>query len=984
MALPAFIGKSLANQFLAVALGLALLAGAALGGLSFISTWSIIAENVQREVDAQASMLAQKVELTLGDIQRDVDGLARNPLISNAMVDTAGRKTYLDPFLKGYRADDLSGVGIRLYDFQGHLYASNREGGKEAISPSTSWFSEALAGNPRAEVDGGDLVLAFPVIYPGTGTPEGVLAARVPISALIERILAQLPPNQNASLSARGGRVIASAGAAFSPGDIAAVKHLNFAEPLAGAGFELRASHSHQDAMRPVTRFITLFSLVGVLALAATFALAWLAARRLTGRLACLSAAASAVAAESQADVEIDTSGEDEVAQLASSLAAMLDNLRDAKRNLEDKVEARTAELSKAQAGLSRQAQRLDAILGNVMDSIISVDPLGNILTANPATERIFGWPLDALRGKNISMLMPEELRAGHGAYMRRYAEFGGRGGVVGKDRQLVGQRRDGSQFPMELSISVVGQGSESFLIGLIRDISERKQAEDRMEEARVLAENANRAKSEFLAVMSHEVRTPLNGIIGSVELLLRSDMAPDQRRLAEVARNSGRSLLTIVSDTLDMSKMEAGRLELNDIDYDLGHLVTEAMEVVEPLAGGKSLSLNAKVSADLPRWLKGDPDRLRQVLGNLLSNALKFTDHGDVTLTVSPDEHRPGFMSIKVSDTGTGIGDGDLDRLFTPFTQVDGSFRRRHGGTGLGLAICRNLVSTMGGTIAVTSTLGKGSTFTVTLPIREGTEPEKVAECLESVPRLVGRILLAEDSEANQLVATAMLAPTGLAVDCVDNGRAAVEAVASGRYDLVLMDVTMPEMDGLEATRLIRALPEDVRDVPIIAMTALAMRGDAEMCLGAGMNDYLTKPLSMGLMLSKLAAWLKPSGTASVPSLDELLIGNLIADTDDETARRIASKVATEIRDRGQRIAGHILSEAVDAVGREAHTMKSLAATFGLEDLRILAQQVENAGRNGERSALSQAEGIPGLAEAAAEAITRRFRLDEDAPAGA
>jgi CheY-like chemotaxis protein/HPt (histidine-containing phosphotransfer) domain-containing protein len=410
---------------------------------------------------------------------------------------------------------------------------------------------------------------------------------------------------------------------------------------------------------------------------------------------------------------------------------------------------------------------------------------------------------------------------------------------------------------------------------------------------------------------------------------------------------------------------------------------------VVEPLARGKSLSLETSIADDLPRWLKGDPDRLRQVLGNLLNNAIKFTDHGSVSLTVSPDVHRQGFMSIRVKDTGAGIGDSDLNRLFTPFTQVDGSFRRRYGGTGLGLAICRNLTSAMGGTIAVSSTLGQGSVFVVTLPIREGREIEVEDERLDTVPWLTGRILLAEDSEANQLVATAMLAPTGLAVDCVDNGRAAVEAVATGRYDLVLMDVTMPELDGLEATRLIRALPGNVRDIPVIAMTALAMRGDAEMCLVAGMNDYLTKPLSMELMLSKLATWLKPAedvspGNGSIPRLDERLIGNLIADTDDETARRIAAKVATEIRDRTQRIIGHIQAEAVEAIGREAHTMKSLAATFGLEDLRTLAQQVENAGRNGERSTLSMAEGIPGMALAAADAITSRFRLDEEAPAGA
>jgi len=380
-------------------------------------------------------------------------------------------------------------------------------------------------------------------------------------------------------------------------------------------------------------------------------------------------------------------------------------------------------------------------------------------------------------------------------------------------------------------------------------------------------AEQASAAKSQFLANMSHEVRTPLNGVIGMTGLLLDTELSRDQRQYAEIVRRSGESLLTLVNDILDFSRIDAGKLTLEILDFDLRTLLDEVAGIMVLRAAEKRIELTCAVSPDAPTLLRGAPDRLRQILINLLGNALKFTNQGSVKLraALAQETARDIVLRFSVRDTGIGIPADKLGLLFNSFTQVDGSATRRFGGTGLGLAISKQLAELMGGEIGVSSEDRVGSEFWFTARF-EKQSPDAVAKqpptprpTLRSMPRTNVRVLVAEDNITNQRVAMGILRKLGLRADAVANGREAMEALRSVPYDLVLMDVQMPEMDGLEATRAARAPGSGILNckIPIIAMTAHAMHGDREHCLAAGMDDYIAKPVTPADLSVVLEKWI-------------------------------------------------------------------------------------------------------------------------------
>ncbi|MCX7111645.1 MAG: ATP-binding protein [Proteobacteria bacterium] len=552
--------------------------------------------------------------------------------------------------------------------------------------------------------------------------------------------------------------------------------------------------------------------------------------------------------------------------KLADRLSFQRTELREANAALKAEIAVR----QQTEEELHEREDTFQMLLESASEGIVIVSEQGVIEMVNARLLSMFGHAREEMMGQTIELLLPQRLAERHA---ERRAGFVGQPGnrPMGVSLGLFGRRKNGGEFPVDISLSHVHTRQGLRVMGFVSDITERKRIEEALAQARDQALESSRLKSEFLATMSHEIRTPMNSIIGITDLLMETGLEGEQIKLATLVQESGKALLNIINDILDTSKIEAGKLQLEWIDFDLRSEIEVVTAMMHPKAQEKELPLTVYVEPGVPTRLHGDPGRLRQILLNLLSNAIKFTSQGGVFLHVAlarPVDQKAGIR-FSVEDTGIGIPAAVMGSLFQAFTQADGSTTRKFGGTGLGLAISRNLVELMGGQIGVESKEGAGSTFWFVLPGNVAAEavaptpilmapPEKALDFPATTQKAPPTILLVEDNDLNTLIAMKMLERLGYTADRAVNGREAVNAIRHKPYTLILMDCQMPEMDGFDATRAIRCLEkESGGHAFIIAMTANAMVEDREKCLTAGMDDYLSKPVDRQSLSAVLERWL-------------------------------------------------------------------------------------------------------------------------------
>src|SRR2546421_4108744 len=770
-------------------------------------------------------------------------------------------------------------------------------------------------------------------------------------------------------------------------------------------------------------------------------------------------------------------------------------------RTFAERVRA-AALLERSTQELARQHAYLDALIASTPVAIAVLDDQRAVRSVNAAFETLFRYNAAEVVGASIDgLIVPESLRS-----ESTDLEARARGGEIVR-LEVERGRKDGSAIGVGVPAAGARATADGALVALYEDISDRKAAELAMRAARDLAERVARARSAFLANMSHEIRTPMNAVLGFVELVLDTDLQVEQRRALELVRSSSEALLTILNDILDYSKIEAEHLELESIPFDLPKVVHATATLLAVRAREKHLELTVDVPPDVPHLVRGDPTRVRQVLMNLIGNAIKFTEEGEVDVSAAcvATHGERASVRFRVRDTGIGIPEQQRAAIFDEFTQADASMTRRYGGTGLGLAIARRLVALMGGDLTVTSEVGRGSEFSFTLPFpveasaapqapgrraslggrrvlvvddnetnrrilrdmlgAEGvavheahradaglealrraatagtpfdlaildaqmpdqdgfelatairgdaqlgrtrlliltsagqrgggercrppgiqaylTKPIARADLIEAVGTVLSetpsagggadlvtrhsiaesrhslRILLAEDNVVNQQVATAMLLKRGHQVDVAANGREAVEAVTRERYDLVLMDIQMPEMDGSEATRHIRARPQG-GTLPIIALTAHALSGERERCLERGMTGYLAKPFKAHELFAVVeghgADGAEPAAAAPAP-VDVAAFRRTMEEAG--AAEAVDGILATFVQTLPQRLDALATATgggAPEPIQRAAHAFRSAATTIGARSLAALLDQIEGAAREGDVSRAREA----------------------------
>ncbi|WP_242334949.1 MULTISPECIES: sensor histidine kinase [Anaeromyxobacter] len=702
-----WIRRSIANRIVILGAALAASFVVVTGALAFLVTRAVVVDGVRASLTSEATLVAQRFEGYLLAVQSDVAGLARSPLVANGLVDSAGRASYLQPFLRDHRLPaplDVTPYRLGLADHTGKVIASSAEltgrfGGRPWWSALVERGVEHAGMLDEGEHGEPTLVLAYPVVYPATRLPEGALVLELPISAVFGRAARMLPAGHVAALRVTSGDRLNEI---VAPGPPRPGDPLEVAVALGTAGLALpldmtvSVQTERATALAPLSRLALMYAIGGAVVLVLAGAASWISARRLLAPLRRLSLAADAVQRGRSDDVRFETVGEDEPAQLARTLQHMVDGLRAAQGSLEARVAERTLELEFAES-------RLREIVDHMLDGLVTIDEHGRIESFSHGAERIFGWRAAEVLGRSVSCLMPEPDRSHHDGYVRRYLETGERK-VIGSGREVEGLRRSGDPFPMELSVSEVRLRGRPVFVGLVRDLTERRKIE--------------RMKSEFVSVVSHELRTPLTAVRGALGLLrggVVGALDEKQRQLVTIADENGERLSRLINDLLDVQKIESGAMQFRFEPAPVPELLREAVALNQAFAQRLQVEI-ATVGALPPIVVSVDRHRFQQIMSNLLSNACKYSPPGG-RVEVRAVDVGAGTVRIEVRDRGPGIPEAFREHIFERFSQSDASSTRAREGTGLGLSIARSLVERMRGRIDYVSAAGEGTTFFVELP---------------------------------------------------------------------------------------------------------------------------------------------------------------------------------------------------------------------------------------------------------------------------
>lgn len=606
---------------------------------------------------------------------------------------------------------------------------------------------------------------------------------------------------------------------------------------------------------------------------------------------------------------------------------------------------------------LENNEKRLRLITDNMRDAIIQTDEEGIIEYASPSTKGLFGYDVDELITRHIDDFIHLEEKTKIALLKKEKLE-------INDTTEVRVIKKDGRYIWVEATVNEIKDQEITGRVFICRDITIKKRADEQMKKAIAVAENANRAKSQFLANMSHEIRTPMNGILGMTTLTLMTELTEEQKENLEMVKNSADSLLRIINSILDFSKIEAGKLILENYEFNLRGLVQSTLATFKYKAEEKGIDLRLNFNLSSERHYIGDAGRIQQILTNLIGNAIKFTEQGYVQIVVDTliEEKGHELVQFSIIDTGIGIPKEKINHLFESFSQVDGSITRKFGGTGLGLAISKQLIELMQGQIVVESIEGKGSSFifNIELKVSDTKQLYSVSDQF-SIPNADKKlsILLVEDDKINQMVTVSLIEKQGHTIDLANNGVEAVQKVKDKSYDLILMDIQMPEMDGIEATHHIRTYEFNRNQhTPIIAVTAYAVQGDRERFLEAGMDDYISKPLDIAKfydIIRKHTGYDQGEKEKETARLDE--IKHIIENTN-KTKDLSPSEMAEFIEAIEQQIAQmreFVAKGALNKVEPLAKTIKALTTEKGCPEVGRLAFKIQMEARKGEVSRLNQ-----------------------------